>query len=486
MKAKTETEEQKLKRHAREARELARLEKEYRKPKGPLYLIYFIFVISVIYIADEVTTQIGTQMQYVIASQVFAPLVGADVAVARMSLIGTISLVASGLAYLYKPLSDRYGRKLFLVINTIGMGIGLVLVGISTNIPVYLLGTIVIAFFTPHDMQAIYIMESAPAKHRAKLYSVIKCVATLGMFMIPLLRNIFITETDLSRWRFVYYLPAAMTLLISLIAMFCIRESDAFLVSRIALLKMSDEEREAARASHDATQEQGGLISGLKLTLTNRQLRSVTLSNGLLMFGMIITSYYETVMTYGYAQKYTLLGMTLAEATQMATADATKALFIFPFSSAALQLIPGFIADKWGRRVSAMVMALLSIVTYLLFFIGCSGLGWSPYLVGAFCGAAIGSYWSSGDMVSLIASESAPTNMRVSVTTVSSLLSGIIYGVAYLATIILINVFGDAKIGLITLLIAMIGSAIGLVMLFATVKDTKGIDLGTVTGKEFE
>ncbi len=487
MKTKAETEEARLKRKAREARELARLEKELQKPKGPLYLVYFIFVISVIYIADEVTTQIGTQMQYIIASQVFAPIFGEDVAVARMSLVGTISLVASGLAFLYKPLSDRYGRKLFLVINTLGMGLGLLLVGITTNIPVYLLGTVVIAFFTPHDMQAIYIMESAPAKHRAKLYSVIKCIATLGMFMIPVLRNIFITDTDFSRWRSVYFIPAAMTFAIALIAIFCIRESDAFLVSRIALLKMSDEEREAARAANDATQQQGGLISGLKLTLTNRQLRSITISNGLLMFGMIITSYYETVMTYGYAEKYTMLGSVAEMARQLAAGDATKALFVFPFSSAALQLIPGFIADKWGRRVAALVMAALSILSYLLFYLGCSGPNWwNPYVVGLFCGAAIGSYWSSGDMVGLMASESAPTNMRVSVTTVSNLLSGVIYGIAMVATIVLINILGDAKIGIITLLVALGGSIIGFFLLFATVKDTKGIDLGTVTGKEFE
>ncbi len=484
MKTKTETEEQRAKRKAGEAREFARLEREMQKPKGPLYLIYFIIVISVIYIADEVTTQIGTQMQYVIASEVFAPIVGKDFAVARMSALGMVSLIASGLAYLYKPLSDRYGRKIFLVINTLGMGLGLVLVGISTNIPVYILGAIVIAFFTPHDMQAIYIMESAPAKYRATLYSVIKCVATLGMFMIPVLRNRYIPDTDLSQWRMVYFLPAAMTLIIAVIALFCIRESDAFLISRVNYLRMSDEERAAAKVAHDATQEQGGLISGLKMCLTNKQLLWIVISNGLLMFGMIITNYYETVMTYGYSIPFVEeLGQ--AAAADMATAFATKALFIFPFSSAALQLIPGFIADKWGRRVSAMVMALISLVTYLLFYIGCTK-QWNPYAVGALCGAAIGSYWSSGDMVSLIASESAPTNMRVSVTTVSSLLSGVIYGVSMLATMILINIYGDAKIGIITAIVAMTGTAVGLVLMFAKVKDTKGIDLSAVTGSEFE
>ena len=48
-------------------------------------MAYFVLIITIIYIADEVTSQIGTQMQSVIASQLFAPVFGAEYAVARMS-----------------------------------------------------------------------------------------------------------------------------------------------------------------------------------------------------------------------------------------------------------------------------------------------------------------------------------------------------------------------------------------------------------------
>lgn len=104
-------------------KEIKHLEKERKKPNRPGYLFYFIMIVTVIYIADEVATQIGTQMQSVIASQIFAPLVGTDVAVARMSALGFVPQIFSVLAIMYKPLSDRYGRRLFLVINTLGMGV---------------------------------------------------------------------------------------------------------------------------------------------------------------------------------------------------------------------------------------------------------------------------------------------------------------------------------------------------------------------------
>lgn len=118
-------------------------------------------IIAVVYMADELASQITTQMQSVVASQLFAPIVGADVAVSRMAVINTIAGCTIGVAMIYKTLSDRYGRKIFLVINT--LGIGLFLISVSTNIPAYAIGACVIQFFVPHDMQQVYIYESSPA-----------------------------------------------------------------------------------------------------------------------------------------------------------------------------------------------------------------------------------------------------------------------------------------------------------------------------------
>ena len=137
-------------------REIAKWEKEKAKDKAPGYMAYFLLIICVVYIGDEVVTQLGGQMQSIIASQLFAPIVGADYAVARMSALSTLTMGASALAFLYKPLCDKYGRRPFLVLNTLGMGVGTILISLATNIPVYLIGAAFTSFFTPHDMQAIY------------------------------------------------------------------------------------------------------------------------------------------------------------------------------------------------------------------------------------------------------------------------------------------------------------------------------------------
>ena len=212
-------------------KELERLNKQLAKPKSRGYLAYFMFVIAVIYMADEIASQIGIQMQTVIASQIFAPVFGADVAVARMSAFGTVATIGSVVAFIYKPLSDKFGRKKFLVINTLGLGIAMFIVFLSDNIPLYVIGTCMIQFFVPHDMQVVYIMESVPSKHRARIYFAIKSFATMGIMLVPVLRRTLMT--DMSQWRLVFLVPAVIGLVTSLVALLFARETDAFIESKL-------------------------------------------------------------------------------------------------------------------------------------------------------------------------------------------------------------------------------------------------------------
>lgn len=461
-------------------REIAKWEKEKAKAKAPGYIVYFLLIICIVYIGDEVVTQMGGQMQSIIAAQLFAPVVGADFAVARLAaLTGGIS-IASALAFLYKPLCDKYGRRPFLVLNTLGMGVGTVLISLATNIPMYAIGAAFTAFFTPHDMQAIYIQECAPPKHRASIYSVIKAIATLGMFMIPVLRSVFIPSTDLSGWRYVYLVPGVITVVAAIAAFFLIKESDAFVDTRLRQLRMTDEEIEAAKASKSEAQAQGGLITSVKLVLRNKQLRWLILSYGFISWGMLVTSYYESTMTYGYAGQFLDAGMSIEEATAAAAAFVTKALMLFSLGSALFQFFPGFLADKLGRKKTAMIMSISVVTTFLLYYIGANN-NWEPYVVGFFCGACIGSYWYTGDLMILMISESAPTNLRASVLAVQPLLSGIIYVVAMGGVMLLTNILGDAYIGISTVVTIIPGMLAGLIMMALRVRETKGVDMGAVT-----
>ena len=89
--------EQLAKKEAKRLKEIAKLEKEKNKSKGIGYFACFLFIITVVYMVDELTSQIGPQMQTIIATEIFAPIVGEEFAVARMSAVGITGTIASAL-----------------------------------------------------------------------------------------------------------------------------------------------------------------------------------------------------------------------------------------------------------------------------------------------------------------------------------------------------------------------------------------------------
>lgn len=475
-------EKRKLSAEEKRIREIEKLEKLRQKPKHNGYFWYLLLLLCVIYICDEITTAIGGQMQSIIAQDLFAPIFGEEVAVARMSALNYLTMGSTALAFLYKPLSDRFGRRIFLITNTIGMGIGLILTSMATGLPVYLLGGFVMGFFTPHDMQMVYILETAPAKKRGTYYSVMKAVATLGIIFVPYLRDA-ILGNDISRWRIVYQVFGFAAVIVAVISAFFVQESDAFIDNRLRQLRMSEEERAALTAKKDGSASEGGLFAGLRFCLKNKQCRWVLFSGGFLMFGMLFSFYYESMMTRGYAAPLMAGGMSFADAQAQVLPTVTQALFFFPIGSAVAQLFPGLISDRIGRRKGAAIMCGISTAAYVLFFLGCNGC-WPSWLVGLLSGAAIGSYWGAGDTGGILVSESVPTNLRSSVLTIQPMVSGFIFSFAMMGCTVAVNILGDSYAGLISLAIAVPGMLLGIILMMLKVKETQGADLGAVTGNE--
>ncbi len=469
----------------RNIKELTRWEREKSRPKSRFYLVYLVFIISLIYITDEVASQIGTLMKTEIANDLFSKY--GESSVGLLDILTMVVVPFQVLAIFYKPLADRFGRKTFLIINTLGMSLSLLLIFLSDSIVVYALGACIVQFFIPHDMQVVYIMESAPPKHRARIYSSIKFVANMGVMLIPLLRRFLMHEA--SEWRNVYLIPAIIGVVACTVAFFFARETDAFIDSRIKFLKMNAEERTKEKLRENEENAQGGVIPALKFAFKHKQLRWLYIVGALANIGFVTTLNYQVILSYGYAENYVENGLfaSLGEEVMNAVSigPVTDALFMFPVGCAFSQVIMGFISDSKGRKTAAITTVANCLVAFIGFSLGAK-LAWNPYLVGFLCGACIGSFYSTNDVIIMMIGESAPTNLRSSIMSAEFVVVAVGVVISYGVSLPLITVFGNTVTGIVAFALTVPGFVAALIAMTLKTHDTKGINLDKVTGCEWD
>lgn len=476
--AKALTPEKLRKIEIKKARELAYWEKQKARPKGNTYFWYLVLIIALIYAVDEIASQINSLMQTEIANTFFQ----SESSVTLLNLLNVVAIPFQIIGILYRPLADRFGRKTFLIINTFGMALALFTIFLSQNAIMYFIGACMILFFVPHDMHVVYIMETAPAKSRAITYSVIKFFANMAVMLVPLLRRWLMQSS--SEWRNVYLIPAIVGIVVSLIALLCARETDAFIDSRIRYLKMTEDELKAEEAKKKAQDSQGGLVDALKFGFSHKQLRWVFICFALAGIGVVGSMNYQAILTHGYAMS--VYGSNAKEFLDLVSVkEVSQALILYPIGMALSQVIMGFISDKKGRKAAAITVAANCVVSFVVFSVGAKT-NLNPSLVGFFCGTFVGSYYSTNDVLIMMASESAPTNLRSSATSAQTVVGFAGYAIGFITNTILALIFGDGVIGTVALCLLVPSFIATLIALVKKTHDTKGLDLNTVTGAEWD
>jgi len=466
----------------RKEKEIRKWEKEKARPKRNMYLVYLVLIISLIYATDEIASQIGTLMKTEIANDLFSKY--GESSVGLLDILSMVVVPFQALGLLYRPLADKLGRKMFLIINTFGMSFAMLIIFLSDNLFLYFCGACLVQFFIPHDMHVVYIMESSPAKHRARIYSSIKFFANMSVMLIPLLRRLLMSNA--SEWRNVFFIPAVVGIFTCLIALLCARETDTFIESRLNYLRKTEEEKQAEKRVENA---QGGLVPALKFAMKHKQLRWLYITSAFVNLGFIATLNYQVILSYGYAQNYVQNGLfkTLSEEVMNAvsTGPVTTALFMFPVGCAFAQVIMGFISDSKGRKTAAVVTAFNCLLSFVLFSAG-SGMAWNPYIVGFFCGACVGSYYTTNDVIIMMIGESSPTNLRSSTMSAQFIVTAIGVAVSYAVSLPLITILGNTFTGTVCFGLLVPGFVISLILLARKTHETKGIDMDTVTGCEWD
>ncbi len=453
-----------------EKRELERFRKMQTKNSGSRYFLVLLVLIAIVNILDEVTSNLTVTVQSSFVTEFFVnnPFMGKyysyEDGLAFHSGIGVVTYVFGLFTPFYKALADKWGRKPLFAISTLGMATGLLVIHFSSSYIMFLVGFAIISFFMGHDIQIIYILEEAPDKHRAKIYSFLKSFGILGVILIPALRDMLMGN-DATKWREIFLAPALIGFAAVVLVVLFARDTKVFINEKIEYLSRPYEERQAEKAlkkqQKEAQRNQSGVFNGVKYIFSNKDTKMLIISHIIFDTAMpAIALYFESSM----------------HRAGMSTSDITKALFMVPVIYATITFLSGFIADKAGRKTTVNLFSVLCIAGYILFVAGILN-GWNPYLVGSFAGLYQGSYWIGRDYMNVMMTEKVPTDIRASVVGAEGLLVIIGLVVGYAAAIVGMLVL---PIWWACLAVAVPTVAVAAVLFAVNVKETKGANLDEI------
>ena len=451
----------------RERRQLARLEKRGNQKPYAGYFAVILFLVASVNIIDEITSSLPANLQSCYVTE-FLAINGRSYQDA-LALHGTVSIISYVLGVFtpfYKALADKIGRKPLFFLSTLGMSIGMLIASAAPNYWVYLFGSSVMSFFIAHDIQIIYILEVAPAKHRARIYSILKSVGIVGVTAIPWMRKVLM-HNDPTRWRVVYLVPAVVALMAAVCVMLFARETGVYIEGRAAYLRRPyaerREESERLRREKKSDANRQGVFAGVKYLMKHRDLRALMIFHIVFDVGRACVGLYHESM--------------LAEAGYT-TAEATQALFFVPVMYAAGVFISGFVADTLGRKKTILLFGALHIFAFCAFVYGLKH-GFSPTALGLLCGVYQGGYWIGRDYMDIMVTEKVPTEIRASVMGADGLIVTVGMAVGYLLCIAGIGVIGVAFSCLLVTVPCVAAAIIGVTV---KVKETKGAVMEDIVG----
>ena len=454
---------------AQQEKELAKLREMKARKKGKYYFAVLIVLILLVDIIDNITTNATGSVtsafikEFFIDGHLFGNTYDLNSGLALHNTINLAGYIIGLLTPFYKAQADRYGRKPLFVISTLGMTLGLLIVYFSKSYFVFLLGNFIMTFFLSHDIQIIYLLEEAPSKYRATVYSIIKGLGGLSAILLPLMRN-FLLHNDETLWRNIFILPGIAGLIICVMVFLFARETETFVEGRIEYLSIPYEERkqqqEELKAQKKADSNKAGIGNAIKYIFSNKELRTLIIIKTIFDAAIVAVTNYEPIMTEA--------GMT--------PENKTIALYFYPVIYCISVMISGVLADRWGRKKTVVLFGTICFITFALFVLSARQL-WNPRLVGLMYGLYLGGYWIGRDYMEIVSTEMVPTDIRASIVGAEGLLVyiGMAIGFAFVNVGILFM-----PIWLTCLVFIVPCVALSIFLFSRKVRETKGVDYQSI------
>ncbi len=498
----------------KEQRRLARFERELARPDTIRYYPLLLLILVLFNIFDQVSTNIfnqfddavtmffaklGAQAEVWVKFDIWGQITsqGADYSTyqvlnGKLMLGATLGFSLLAVAPFYKALADKYGRKPFFVINCIGLVISVIFGYISYYvfagakspavetfaIVLFILGQVAIIFFTLQDIQMLYIFEVVNEAKRATIFGVTKGCGLFTSVLVIATRLFSIDEIAVIEWQHIYLGVAVFGVLCLLLSIFGLRESRPFLEQRVAYLCIPEQEREKQRK--EKNKNKIGVWGGLKTIFGNKQLKTLAMAMLCVSVAnnMVCSKANSIMIQSGMSALYITVALIVAKALE-----------------ALLNMIMGYLSDKFGRKPIALVLAFLNAVsmTFFCFFTsGIANMSGNTYngeatsaaaFTGIMYGIALSSYLCLFDQIYLMTSESAPTYLRSSVVGCSSMFRITAVVALILQSVLAVTIHAPTAWVCYVLSVPFIIAAA--IIIFIRVKETNGKSISEID-REFE
>ena len=449
--------------------ELTKLTEQKRTKKPKFYLVYSLIILCLAYMVDEIASNIHGVVQTDAVGEFFANNPN------TWTIIITIASGVSILSFIFRSLADKYGRKPFLYINLFGMAIGMFFCFIAPNIYLYVIGLIICFFFTPCDIQVLYIIETSSDRRRALNLSFAKAIGIIGISLISVFRKYF----DIRGWHGVFLFPAIIGLVVGLLALFFMKESDVFIDNKIKIIKekikSNNKKNEKEVQTNKQEKEENGLIAAVKYMFNKKVL--------LWLFVVLFTFSIASAAQANYATVLQPLNNDIYQA--MSDADYNAVILVYPFSCALIIILNGVISDLFGRKKAGIFDTIVALVGIIYFLFG-TRISWNPYLLGVLLGIFIGGYFAGLDTINVICTEVSPTSIRSSVMSILSIASSGGTSIATLILILLREFISPFDMSVFLAILVPPVLAFSLFVLLKKIPETQGINFQSIEMERVE
>ena len=372
-----------------------------------------------------------------------------NVAIAIFSLVTGIATIGMYVCALNQFLSDKFGRKIMLIITIFGMAFASLLIFFSQSIIDFTIYLFLLWFFTRSDIWLIYINEEAPQGKRAFWTNIVLIVGMIGVILAPVLRSVFITET-VSNWRVLPLVSVILGISVGFLLVFTLRETKIY-----KEMKESDRKEEKKKVS---------FRENVKLVMSS--------TNKKQFIGLMIMSFIMGIN----AIFRNLVEQLLSSNPYLDQDQVNLVLIIASISVIFAFIIMGVLADKIGRIPLLYAFAILVPIARSILILGI------VYPQGAFLLSIVGGglseigYWGEWILISMVILELIPTERRGTGSGLKSLFAGIGITIGFfLSSLITFLINLEAAFVILSLLIV-----INIFLIYKYLRETKNIDLKNV------